>query len=84
MDVLDAVRDKNNVRLEEFLQSGADPNSMTVTGQNLLTYAVLMRNTEAVNLLINKGADVNTPNKQAGIGYLSDQFGSYISRYSNC
>lgn len=67
MDVLDAVRDKNNVRLEEFLQSGADPNSMTVTGQNLLTYAVLMRNTEAVNLLINKGADVNTPNKQGGM-----------------
>ena len=67
MDVLDAIRDKNNVRLEEFLQSGADPNSMTVTGQNLLTYAVLMRNTEAVNLLINKGADVNTPNKQAGM-----------------
>ena len=67
MDVLEAVRDKNNIKLEEYLNTGVDPNSKTIMGQNLLTYAVLMRNTDAVNTLINKGVDVNLPDKQDGM-----------------
>ena len=58
-----AVKNNDLKEVKSLLEQGADPNSVDEDGDNLLMIATFYSSVECMQLLIEKGATINTKNK---------------------
>src|SRR5215204_2704509 len=61
--IFSATKNNDLKELRALLEQGADPNSYDEDGDHLLMYAALYGTTDCMQLLIEKGSDVNAKNK---------------------
>jgi ankyrin repeat protein len=61
--IFEAVKNNNIKEVKSLLDQKADPNSVDEDGDHLLMYAVLYSSIECMQLLIEKGSNVNAKNK---------------------
>ena len=57
----DAIESRDHARLKSLLSSGEPPNAICLNDQTCLEQAILHDDLEAINLLLDFGADLNTP-----------------------
>ena len=61
--IFEAVKNNNIKEVRSLLDQGTDPNSADEDGDHLLMYAVLYSSVDCMQLLIEKGSNVNAKNK---------------------
>ena len=66
MDIFDAVRKNDIIRVRELLDSGVNPNTKNLMGFTSLMYASLDGHTDIVKLLLERGADPNIKHRFYG------------------
>ena len=62
-NIFEAVKNNNYKGVKSLLEQKADPNSVDEDGDYLLMYAALYSSVECMQLLIEKGSNVNAKNK---------------------
>ncbi len=63
-DIFDAIEDNDINRVKQLIAQGVDVNAAhEVHGNTLLIISILQNNIDIIELLINKGADVNIENR---------------------
>ena len=65
-DLHDAIRSGNTLALENALGDGADVNAIEAQNGAALHVAIMMEDLEAIRLLHEHGADLETPNQISG------------------
>lgn len=68
---IENARQGNNAALSLFLEAGMSAETRTYDGQSALLVAALANQTEAVKLLLDKGADANAQDKFGGTALLN-------------
>ena len=61
--IFEAVKNNDLVEIKSLLDKGADPNSADEDGDYLLMYAAMYSSIDCMQLLIEKGSNVNAKNK---------------------
>ena len=61
--IFEAVKKNELKEVKSLLEKGADPNSIDEDGDHLLMYAGMYSSVECMQLLIEKGSNVNAKNK---------------------
>ena len=61
--IFEAVKNNNIKEVRSLLDQKADPNSYDEDGDHLLMYAALYSSVDCMQLLIEKGSNVNAKNK---------------------
>src|SRR4030095_571683 len=61
--IFDAVKNNYLKEVKSLLEKGADPNSVDEDGDLLLMYAAMYSSVDCMQLLIEKGSNVNAKNK---------------------
>ena len=61
--IFKAVKDNDIKEVRSLLEQGVDPNSVDEDGDHLLMYAALYSSVDCMQLLIEKGSNVNAKNK---------------------
>ncbi len=62
LKIFEAVKNNNIKEVKSLLDKGADPNSYDQDGDHLLMYTALYSSVDCMQLLIEKGSDVNAKN----------------------
>lgn len=89
-DIFTAAEQNNTKRLEQFLADGADPNQQDGERENTpLHWAAAKGNLDAIEILLEYGADVNAQNKHGRTGLHSliseryDKLALWLVEYCN-
>ena len=61
--IFEAVKNNDLKEVKSLLEQGADPNSVDEDGDHLLMYAAMYSSVDCMQLLIEKGSNVNAKNK---------------------